>query len=84
MDTLDWNNKHEIEKAKKFFDNCVSTWNPRDQIETQNRSHYTAKDDPCTLNTPQILSLDPLYDYEQILNTVQRHTKCTDQTCLQK
>ena len=64
MDTLDWNNKHEIDKAQKFFDNYVSAWNPRDQIERHNRSHHTANDDPCTLNTQKILSLDPLYDYE--------------------
>ena len=41
-------------------------------------------DDPCILNTQQILSLDPLYDYEEILNTIQRDTKCTEQTYLRK
>ena len=84
MDTLNWNNNLNIQQAKQFFDNYVSAWNPRSLPERQNRSHHTQNDDPCILNTQQILSLDPLYDYEEILNTVQRNTECTKHTYLRK
>jgi hypothetical protein len=41
-------------------------------------------DDPCLLNTNQIFSSNPHDDYEHLLNRVQRHTKCSVDSCLRK
>ncbi|XP_059070535.1 uncharacterized protein LOC131860176 [Cryptomeria japonica] len=40
--------------------------------------------DPCMADTNQILSIDPLFDYEELVNVVQRHTKCSAHTWLKK
>ena len=71
MDTIDWKNQLQLDEARKFFDKYVSAWNPYTESDRQNRLHYNLNDDPCILNTQQILSLDPLTNYEQIVNTVQ-------------
>jgi ATP-dependent DNA helicase PIF1 len=41
-------------------------------------------DDPCLLNSEQILSSNAQDDYEHLLNRVQRHTKCSVDSCLRK
>ena len=41
-------------------------------------------DDPWLLNTDHIFSCNPHNDYEELLNRVQRHTKCSVDSCLRK
>ena len=46
--------------------------------------HQSIEDGTFLLDTKDILSSNPLHDYEQLLNRVQRHTKCTANSCLCK
>ena len=46
--------------------------------------HRTLNDDPCLLNTEQILSSNAQDDYEHLLNHVQRHKNCSVDSCLRK
>lgn len=46
--------------------------------------HQSVEDDPCLLDTKEIFAANPLEDYEQLLNRVQRHTKCNEKTCLHR
>ena len=39
---------------------------------------------PCLRNTSQILDINMDYDYEEILNTVQRNTVCKEGACLRR
>lgn len=41
-------------------------------------------DDPCLLDSTQIFSSNSSESYEHLDNRVQRHTKCTLHSCLQK
>ncbi|XP_057850600.2 uncharacterized protein LOC131061102 [Cryptomeria japonica] len=84
MDKIDWSNHEAVQSAKSFFDRYVTAWNPRNQIGQSNRLHTASLFDPCMANTNQILSTDPLSDYEELVNVVQRHTKCSAHTCLKK
>ncbi|XP_059074747.1 uncharacterized protein LOC131874842 [Cryptomeria japonica] len=70
--------------AKAFFDKYVSGWNPCSTTDRMNAMHYTALDDPCLADTKKIFSIDPALDYDTLLNTLQRHTQCTEHTCLKK
>lgn len=40
--------------------------------------------DPCLADTKIISKTDPCTDYTELLNSVQRHTKCSESTCLRK
>ena len=46
--------------------------------------YQSIEDDPCLLDTKDILSSNPLQDYEQLLNQFQRHVKCIENSCLRK
>ena len=74
MDTLDWDNLEAVEKAKQFFEKYVSAMNPRSKVDIRNFQHRAPTEDPCLLNTTEISSTDPLVDYEELVNHVQRHT----------
>ena len=84
MDTLDWQNSAEVECARKFFDICVTSWNPRDTYHRSNVIYRSPLDDPCLMNTAKIFAIDISHDYKELVNRVQRHTKCTKRTCLRK
>jgi hypothetical protein len=84
METLNWEDPNQIYDAKSFFDNYVTAWNPRENHDTHMAIHQSIQDDPCLLDTEEIFSSNPLEDYEQLLNRVQRHTKCTEKTCLHR
>jgi hypothetical protein len=75
---------NQIYAAKSFFDNYVTAWNPREHHDTHMAMHQSIEDDPCLLDTKEIFATNPLEDYEQLLNRVQRHTKCNEKTCLRR
>ncbi|KAH9307488.1 hypothetical protein KI387_035399, partial [Taxus chinensis] len=39
---------------------------------------------PCLRNTRQLTQVDMERDYEEILNSVERHTMCREGACLRK
>ncbi|XP_059064700.1 uncharacterized protein LOC131856792 [Cryptomeria japonica] len=84
MDIIDWHNDNEVHMAKRFFDTYVSAWNPRTKADRNNTVSYAAIDDPCLADTAKIFSMSPTTDYEALVNTLERHTKCTQNTCLRK
>jgi len=65
----------EREKVVDYFDNLVSTTNP-------DRSASPAPIHPCRRYFPEVE--DPRVDLAQLLNKVQRHTRCTDGYCLRR
>jgi hypothetical protein len=84
MERLNWEDPNQIYDAKSFFDNYVTAWNPRENHDTHMAMHQSIEDDPCLLDTKEIFASNPLEDYEQLLNRVQRHTKCNEKTCLRR
>ncbi|XP_057835128.1 uncharacterized protein LOC131045552 [Cryptomeria japonica] len=84
METINWTDDNEVQMEKTFFDQYVSAWNPHIAADRMNTMHYTAMDDPCLADTKKIFTMDATLDYEALLNTLQRHTKCTEHTCLKK
>ena len=47
-------------------------------------SHHSTTNDPCSLASPSIFASNYSADYEELVNFVQRHTKCSESTCLRK
>jgi ATP-dependent DNA helicase PIF1 len=84
MERLDWSNPSDVHGAKTYFDRYVTAWNPRDIHRRNIMVPRSINDDPCLLNTDQIFSSNPHDDYEHLLNRVQRHTKCSVDSCLRK
>ncbi|XP_059076743.1 uncharacterized protein LOC131876007 [Cryptomeria japonica] len=84
MDNLDLSNHDNVQSTKSFFDRYVTAWNPRNQVAQANRLHTASLFDPRMANTNQILYTNPLSDYEELINVVQQHTKCSTHTCLKK
>ena len=82
METLDWENATDVDKAKDFFDQFISTWNTRDNHQQAPFLPHSDMLDPCLLSTNDILKKNPFHDYTELLNCIQRHTKCTTNTCL--
>ena len=73
-----------MESTIENIDKYVSTWNPR-RTKSRNKKFYQEIiEDPFLLETNKIMKNNPLNDYIELLNHVQRHTKCTPQTCLQR
>ena len=70
MDSLDWDDPIVVKKAKKFFEKYVTAMNPRSKSEIDNMQHRAPTDDPCLLNTTEITSTDPFFDYEDLVNNV--------------
>ena len=84
METLDWKESNQINDEKKIFNSYVTAWNQRENQDTQIHMHQHIEDDPFFLDTKDILSSNPLHGYEKLLNRVQRHRKCTENSCLRK
>ena len=84
MDMLDWEDDAAVEAAKFFFDIHVTTWNPRNSQLSTSESHHSTTNDPCSLASPSIFASNYSADYEELVNFVQRHTKCSESTCLRK
>ncbi|XP_057840719.2 uncharacterized protein LOC131050534 [Cryptomeria japonica] len=81
---LQCNNIQSVQNALAYIDKYVSAWNPR-SLELRNQVfHRSIVDDPCLMDTSMIVSSDPSIDYCELANHVQRHTKCTIQTCLRR
>ena len=75
METLDWKDEDQVNKAKSFFDKYVAAWNPRENHETNNHMYQSIEYDPYFLDIKALLSSNPLQDYEQLLNRFRRRTK---------
>jgi len=84
MEILDWSNSSDVQLAKIFFNKYVTSWNPRDLNCRNIMVPRSLNDDPCLLNVGQIFSSNPHNDYKELLNRVQKHTKCTVDSCLCK
>jgi len=84
MEILDWSNSFDVQLANIFFDKYVTAWNPCDIHRRNIIVPRTLNDDPFLLNTSQIFSSNPHNDYEELLNCVQRHTKCIIDSYLRK
>ena len=82
METLDWENATEVDKDKDFFDQFISTWNTRDNHQQAPFLPHSDMLNPSLLSTDDILKKNPFHDYTELLNCIQRHTKCTTNTCL--
>ncbi|XP_059070854.1 uncharacterized protein LOC131028544 [Cryptomeria japonica] len=79
---LQCNNIQSVQNTLAYIDKYVSAWNPR-SLELRNQVfHRSIVDDPCLMDTSMIVSSDPSIHYYELANHVQRHTKCTIQTCL--
>ncbi|XP_057857720.1 uncharacterized protein LOC131066866 [Cryptomeria japonica] len=81
---LQWNDIQSVQNALAYIDTYVSVWNPRSHELRNQVFHRSIVDDPCLMDTSMIVSSDPSIDYCELANYVQRHTKCTIQTCLHK
>ena len=71
MDKLNWDNNIELDRAREFFDQLVTAWNPREVNQRNNTIFRSPHDDPCLLDTAEIFSVDPSEDYEELVNRVQ-------------
>ena len=71
-------------KLQIFFDTYVTAWNPRDFHLSTSGLHHSTTNDPCSLASPSIFASNYSVDYEELVNCVQRHTRCSESTCLRK
>ena len=69
---------------QKYFDKYVTTWNPHDTHHRNISIHRPLHEDPRLLDSTKIFNANPLEDYEQLANRVQRHTRCSTNSCLWK
>lgn len=76
MDNLNWNDQVTMDRARSFFDEHISAWNPRPLEQCGPYVHISTENDPCILPSPLIFASSRLQDYDNLLNCVQRHTKC--------
>ena len=67
---MDWEDPTQINNAKSFFDNCVTTWNPRRDHGTHMAIHQSVENGPCLLDIEEIFKANPLQDYDKLLNRV--------------
>ena len=56
MERLDCSNDCDLQHAKRFFDNYVTTWNQREIHHRNIMVPRSLNDDPFLLNTDQIFS----------------------------
>ena len=84
MDTLEWEDVLAVEAAKILFDTYVTAWNPRNFHLSTSGLHHSTKNDPCSLASPSIFASNYSVDYEELVNCVQRNTRCSESTCLCK
>ena len=84
MESLNWEDTEAVDIARQFFDKYISAWNPRAPSTLNQPNAWPDPKDPCLLSTQQIFSTNPSSDYEQLVNCVERHTKCSESTCLRK
>ncbi|XP_057822399.1 uncharacterized protein LOC131034819 [Cryptomeria japonica] len=81
---MQWNHIPSIQNALQYIDRYVSAWNPR-ALDLRNQTfHRSIIDDPFLMDTTMIQSSDASNDYCELVNSVQRHTKCTAQSCLRR
>ena len=64
MERLDWSNDCDFQHAKRFFDNYVTAWNPREIHRCNIMVPRSLNDEPCLLNTNYIFSCNPHNDCE--------------------
>ena len=77
MGTLDWEDSVVVEAAKIVFDTYVTAWNPRDTHLSTYVLHHSTANDPCSLASQSIFASNYSADYKELVNFVQKHTKCS-------
>ncbi|XP_059066108.1 uncharacterized protein LOC131857481 [Cryptomeria japonica] len=81
---MQWNHIPSIQNALQYIDRYVSAWNPR-ALDLRNQTfHRSIIDDPFLMDTKMIQSSDASNDYCELVNSIQRHTKCIAQSCLRR
>ena len=76
METLDLEDIVVVEAAN-FFLTHVTAWNPCDTHLSTSRLHHSIENDPYSLPSPSVFSSNYPVDYEELVNFVQRHTRCS-------
>ena len=84
MDSLDWNDPLAVNSAKTYFKSFLTAWNPRPMHLRVSAFHRASYQDPCTLAASSIREGNQNDNYETLVNSVQRHTKCSESSCLRK
>ncbi|XP_059064420.1 uncharacterized protein LOC131856594 [Cryptomeria japonica] len=84
IDNLDSSNHESIQSVKNLFDQYITTWNPRTEVDHLNKQYIPAISNPCLSNTGVISRSEPCTDYTELVNVVQCHMKCLEYTCLKK
>ena len=74
----------QLKLKKNFFDTYVTAWNPHDTHLSTSGLHHSTETDPCSLASPSIFASNYSVDYEELVNCVQRHTRCLESTFLHK
>ena len=60
------------------------SWNPRNSQLSTSDSHHSTTKYQCSVASPLIFASNYSANYEELVNFVQRHTKCSESTCLHK
>ena len=84
MYSLDWNDPLAVDTTKTYFDSFLTTWIPHPTHLHFSAFHRASHQDPCTLAASSIREGNQNDDYETLVNSVQRHTKCNEFSCLRK
>ena len=71
MDKPDWKNEAELKRARRFFDLYVVACNPRDAANKNNITFRSPLDDPCLLETTEMLSVQLVGNYEETTEVFQ-------------
>lgn len=79
MDNLNWD-----DQGRSFFDEQFFSWKPHPPEQHGPYVHISTKNGPWILPSPLIFSSSHLQDYANLLNCIQRHTKCYPSSCLHK
>ena len=58
--------------------------NPREGHQRNIQIGDNVDDHPCVKGTEQIFQSDPMTDYEELINYVERHISCNERSCLRK
>ncbi|KAH9316676.1 hypothetical protein KI387_025303, partial [Taxus chinensis] len=66
VENMDWNDPSQLAIAKAYYDNFINAWNPRDESQRNNHFSRSTNDDPCLMDTFQIMQCDIRHDYEEI------------------
>lgn len=84
MERLNWDDPTQVRFAKEYFDRCVHAMNPHDRHQKNIQVRINDDNHPCLKGTQQISQSNPMIDYEELLNYVERHITCNEKSHLRK